>query len=53
MEDHGFNDRLGEKLRDAGEVPQSTRTTARIAAAVVLALIAAGVALGARLWIGN
>lgn len=53
MDDHRFNDGLGEKLRAAGEVPPSTGKTARIAAAVVIALLAAGVTLAARQWIGN
>jgi len=53
MGEHGFNDGLGEKLRAVGNVPERTGKTARIGAAVVIALIAAGVTLAARLWIGN
>ncbi|MCB1357610.1 MAG: hypothetical protein KDK53_14320 [Maritimibacter sp.] len=53
MNDRKFNDGLGEKLRTVGETPEASGKTKRIAAAGVIALIAAGVALTARYWIGN
>jgi hypothetical protein len=53
MNDHAFNDGLGKKLRSAGEIPQKTGRTKRIAAAGLIALVAVGVALTARYWIGN
>jgi len=53
MADNKFNDGLGERLRATGIAPEKSGTTARIAAAGVIALIAAGVALAARLWMGN
>lgn len=53
MNEDKFNDGLGEKLRTAGEIPETTGKTKRIAAAGVIALIAAGVAVAARYWIGS
>jgi len=53
MNDHKFNDGLGEKLRNARETPDTSAKTKRFAAAGVIALMAAGVVLAAGYWIGN
>lgn len=53
MNEDKFNDGLGEKLRTAVKTPETTGKTKRIAVAGLIALIAAGVALAARYWIGS
>lgn len=53
MNDHEFNDGLGEKLRSAGDTPQTTGKTKRIASAGLIALVATAVVLIARYGIGN
>lgn len=53
MNEHKFNDGLGEKLRTAGETPGTPGKTKWISAAGGITLIAACVALAARYWIGS
>jgi hypothetical protein len=53
MENRSFNEGLGEKLRAASRAPETTGKTTRIAAAIVIALIAAGVPFVTGLWMGH
>ncbi len=53
MEKRPFNEGLGKKLRDKGEMPKTNGARAARLAGMVIVLVASAVFLATKTWIGN